>query len=183
MNYPEAKNFSYERSLSMFKKSIRNIVLVSLFILISATFLFAAGDDYQKQINELKGALPKFAIPMREVGDRFQNMYFAAKGGNWGLAFYMSKYMNGSMGPASVTKPAEYAVWKSFYTETFAPVNKAIMAQDFKAFEKEYNAVIKSCNECHANMGYGFIKVVKLNAPADQGIDYIVKSKATDVPK
>ena len=28
---------------------------------------------------------------MREVGDRFQNMYFAAKGGNWALAAYMSK--------------------------------------------------------------------------------------------
>jgi hypothetical protein len=25
-----------------------------------------------------------------EVGDRFQNMYFAAKNGNWGLAFHMS---------------------------------------------------------------------------------------------
>jgi hypothetical protein len=26
--------------------------------------------DTQKQIDELKSALPKFAIPMREVGDR-----------------------------------------------------------------------------------------------------------------
>jgi hypothetical protein len=59
----------------------------------------------QKQIDEVKGVLPKFAIPMREVGDRFQNMYFAAKDGNWALAAYMSKYMNGAMNPASVTKP------------------------------------------------------------------------------
>lgn len=167
----------------MFTKSLRNIILVSLFVLISATFLFAAGDDYQKQINEIKGALPKFAIPMREVGERFQNMYYAAKEGNWGLAFYMSKYMNGSMGPASVTKPAEYEVWKSFYTDTFAPVNKAIMAQDFKAFEKEYIAVIEHCNSCHSSMGYGFIKVVRMPEPADRGINYKVKSKATDVPK
>jgi len=32
-------------------------------------------------------------------------------------------------------------------------------------------------------MGYGFIKVVPLKAPMDPGIDYKVKSKATDVPK
>jgi hypothetical protein len=44
----------------------------------------------KKQIDDIKGALPKFAIPMREVGDRFSDMYFAAKGGNWGLAAYMS---------------------------------------------------------------------------------------------
>jgi len=47
------------------------------------------------------------------VGDRFQNMYF----GNWALAAYMSRYMNNSMNPASVTKPAEYKVRKSYYEE------------------------------------------------------------------
>lgn len=147
--------------------------------------LAAAQDakDIQKQVDELRSALPKFAIPMREVGDRFQNMYFAAKGGNWALAAYMSKYMNGSMNPASVTKPAEYKVWKSFYEETFAPVNKAIQAKDFAAFEKAYTAVITDCNSCHEGMGYGFIKLVKLNSPADSGINYTIKSEPGDVPK
>jgi hypothetical protein len=32
-------------------------------------------------------------------------------------------------------------------------------------------------------MGYGFIKVVKLNAPADNGVDYKVKSEPGAVPK
>src|SRR5512140_3893125 len=87
--------------------------------------------DLQKQIDDVKAAIPKFAIPMREVGDRFQNMYFAAEHGNWALAAYMSKYMNGAMNPASVTKPTEYKVWKSFYEEGFSPVNKAIQAKDW----------------------------------------------------
>ncbi len=139
--------------------------------------------DLQTQINEVRGALPKFAIPMREVGDRFQNMYYAAKGGNWALAAYMSKYMNGSMNPASVTKPDEYKVWKGFYEGTFAPVNKAIQAKDFKAFEAAYTGVIKDCNGCHESMGYGFIKVARLKAPADPGINYAVKSEPGDVPK
>ncbi len=167
----------------MFKKTVMFITIACLFLLSTTAVLFAAEEDMQKQIDAIKGALPKFAIPMREVGDRFQNMYFAAKDGNWGLAAYMSKYMNGAMNPAKVTKPAEYETWKSFYTDTFAPVNKAIQAQDWKAFEKEYDAVIKSCNSCHTGMGYGFIKVIKMKAPADIGIDYSLKSKATDVPK
>jgi len=166
----------------MLKKATLMIAMVSFMLLIVAGVVYAA-DDMQKQLDDIKGALPKFAIPMREVGDRFQNMYFAAEGGNWGLAYYMSKYMNGAMNPAKLTKPAEYAVWKSFYDETFAPVNKAIFAQDFKAFEKEYTAVIQKCNDCHASMGYGFIKVVKMKSPADNGIAYPGKSKAEDVPK
>ncbi len=141
------------------------------------------GKDVQKQIDEVRSALPKFAIPMREVGDRFQNMYFAAKDGNWALAAYMSKYMNNSMNPASVTKPAEYKVWKAFYDDTFANVNKAIQAKDFKAFDTAYNAVISNCNDCHKAMEYGFIKVVRLKTPADPGIDYTIKSEPGDVPK
>ncbi len=143
----------------------------------------AAEADLQKQIDEVRSALPMFAIPMREVGDRFQNIYFAAKDGNWALAAYMSKYMNGSMNPASVTKPAEYKVWKDFYDNTFAGVNKAIMAKDFKALDAAYTAVISNCNGCHQGMGYGFIKVVKMKTPADVGIDYTVKSEPGDVPK
>ncbi len=141
-----------------------------------------APKDLQKQVDEVKSVLPKFAIPMREVGDRFQNMYFAAKGGNWALAAYMSKYMNGAMNPAKVTKPKEYPSWKGFYESTFAPVNQAIAAKDFKAFESAYNSVIPACNGCHAGMGYGFIKVTKLSAPADNGIDYKIKSNPGDVP-
>ena len=142
----------------------------------------AEDKDLQKQIDELKSVQPKFAIPMREVGDRWQNMYFAAKGGNWGLAAYMSKYMNGAMNPARVTKPDEYKTWKNFYENTFAPVTKAIEAKDFKAFEAAYNNSVNACNGCHAGMGYGFVKVVKLSSPADNGIDYKVKSNPGDVP-
>jgi hypothetical protein len=166
----------------MFNKSKVIITIVSLCLLVGGTTLYAA-EDVQKQIDEIKGALPKFAIPMREVGDRFQNMYFAAQGGNWGLAAYMSKYMNGAMNPAKVTKPKEYEDWKSFYETTFGPVNKAISAHDFKAFSKEYNAVIPSCNGCHDAMGYGFIKVIKMKEPPDKGMNYSIKSKASDVPK
>jgi hypothetical protein len=167
----------------MFKRSTLIMVMVGLILLSCAPFLYAAEADLQKQIDDIKGVIPKFAVPMREVGDRFQNMYFAAKEGNWGLAAYMSKYMNGAMKPASLTKPAEYAMWQQFYENTFAPVNKAIQAQDWKAFEKEYTAVINECNGCHDSTGYGFIKVIKMKTAADTGIKYPLKSKATDVPK
>jgi hypothetical protein len=152
----------------MSKKSMSAVVITVLVVLGLTATPFAA------DLNDVISVLPKFAIPMREVGDRYQNMYFAAKGGNWGLAFYMSKYMNGAMNPARITKPDEYAMWKSFYEETFAPVNAAIMAKDFAAFEKAYVSAMNGCNQCHAGLGYAFIKVVKQKSPADVGVDYKV---------
>ncbi len=167
----------------MLKKCIQVAAVTGLIVAGSSFCVSAAGEDMQQQVDAIKGALPKFAIPMREVGDRFQNIAFAAEGGNWGLAAYMGKYMNGAMNPAKVTKPKEYQDWKAFYEGDFARVTKAIADQDLNAFKKEFNAVIPSCNECHVGMGYGFIKVVKLAAPADQGIEYKMASKAADVPK
>lgn len=167
----------------MAKRSRFIFVIAGLLVLGFSAMAHAEGEDLQKQIDAVKAAIPKFAVPMREVGDRFRDMYYAAKGGNWGLAAYMSKYMNAAMNPAKLTKPNEYTDWVSFYSKAFDPVNKAIMAQNFTTFDKEYKAVIKECNACHEGMGYGFIKIVPLKVPADPGVDYKLKSKATDVPK
>jgi hypothetical protein len=161
----------------MFKRAIVVAMIALVALVVASAVPFAA------ELKDVIDVLPKFAIPMREVGDRFQNMYFAAKGGNWGLAFYMSKYMNNAMNPAKVTKPAEYPLWEGFYKEKFEPVNKAIFAKDFAAFDKAYMAVIKDCNACHTSMGYGFIQVEKLLNPVDQGLEYKLPSKAEDVPK
>ena len=167
----------------MLKKCAQVLAVAGLIVVGGSFSVNAAGEDVQTQIDAIKGALPKFAIPMREVGDRFQNIAFAAEGGNWGLAAYMGKYMNGAMNPAKVTKPKEYGDWKNFYEGDFAKVTAAIASQNLDTFKKEYTAIIASCNECHVGSGYGFIKVVKLAAPADQGIEYKLASKAADVPK
>ena len=161
----------------------RKAMLLGTLLALSSGELLAADAETQAQLDALKAAIPKFAIPMREVGDRFQNMYFAANKSNWALAAYMSKYMNGAMNPAALTKAAEYKVWKSFYENNFAEVNKAIQGKDLNAFNKSYAAVVADCNNCHKAMEYGFIQVVKQTAPADQGIDYTVKSEPGDVPK
>ncbi len=167
----------------MWKKCMRTLTVAGLVVASSSLFVSAAGKDVQSQIDGIMGALPKFAVPMREVGDRFENMYFAAEGGNWALASYMSRYMNKAMNPAKITKPNAYPDWESFYADDFAAVNKAIAAEDLSTFKKEYKAVISSCNSCHSGMGYDFIKVVKLPAPPDKFIEYNLSSKAADVPK
>jgi len=166
----------------MLKRNFR-ATLVGVLLAAAGISALAADPETQAQIDAIKATVPKFAIPMREVGDRFQNMYFAAKGGNWALAAYMSKYMNGAMNPAKLTKPEEYGNWKKFYDGRFSEVDKTIQAKDWGAFDAAYTKVIADCNACHKKMDYGFIKVVKLSGPADNGIDYALKSEPTDVPK
>jgi hypothetical protein len=74
-------------------------------------------------------------------------------------------------------------LWKSFYEQTVAPLNKAIRAKDWNAFDTAYNGAISDCNGCHIGAGYKFIEVTKLSAPPDGGMDYELKSEPGDVPK
>ena len=164
----------------MITKGKKIVVWAGLLLFGAAALTHAEDTDLQKQINAIKSALPKLAIPMHDVGERFQNMYYAAQAGNWALAAYQSKHMNDAMSPAKVTKPEKYAVWEDYYKTTFEPVNKAIKAQDFKKFEKEFNASIKTCDDCHVGMGYGYIKMKQMKGPSDQGMDYTIKSNVKD---
>jgi hypothetical protein len=162
-------------------KSALTALAVLLFISVAAAAESPSPEDpLQTQIREIRAALPKFGIPMREVGERFQNMYFAAQAGNWGLAHYMSRSMNAAMNSTKVSQEYLYPFWEYFYGNYFKPINMAISAQDTKAFEREVLAAIDKCNNCHFEMGFAFVKVRKPTMPATQLLDLNVKSKATD---
>jgi hypothetical protein len=167
----------------MRKPATLSVLLATAALALGVSPASATDAETQAQLDAIKAAIPKFAVPMREVGDRFQNMYFAAKGGNWALAAYMSKYMDNAMNPAKLTKPKEYKDWRTFYDDEFAPVNKAIQAKDSNAFDTAYNEAFKSCNECHQAMDYGFIRIIKQAAPSDTSLDYGRKSEPGAVPK
>jgi hypothetical protein len=137
----------------------------------------SAAEPLDKQVQELKAAMPKFGIPMREVGERFQNMYFAARAENWALASYMSKSMNAAMSPVKVSQAYLYPFWEYFYGNYFKPVTMAIRLQDSAAFEREFAVVIEKCNSCHYEMGFAFVKVKKPEAPATQLLDFNVRSR------
>jgi hypothetical protein len=161
-------------------KSVLTMLAVLLFTSVAAAQPPTPEDPLQREVREIKEAMPKFGIPMREVGERFQNMYFAAQAGNWGLARYMSRSMNAAMNTTKVTQAYLYPFWEYFYGNYYKPVNTAIDAQDSKAFEREVTAVIDKCNSCHFEMGFAFVKVRKPVVPATQLLDLSVKSKAAD---
>ena len=161
-------------------KTSPTLLLALLLFSLAVAPSSAAEDPLQQQVRELRAAMPKFGIPMREVGERFQNMYFAGQAENWGLASYMSKSMNAAMNSIKVSQAYLYPFWEQFYTSYFKPVNVAIDAQDHKAFEREFNAAIDKCNNCHFEMGFAFIRVRKPTGPASQLLDFAVKSKAAD---
>ncbi len=159
------------------------IGIVSLLLLSISTLALAAEDGLKKESETIRSALPTFATVMHEVNERFRDMYYAAHGGNWGLASYMSKHIDSIMKSTKVIEPKVYDIWETYYETMFGPINKGIMGQDLKLFENEYDKTIESCNLCHQASKRGFIKVIKMREPADKGIDYLLKTNPTGAPQ
>lgn len=170
-------------------------IVISTFLILVLT-LAAAGcnqptqptgpttTDVNNKVDQvIKEGLPGFGPAMRGVSDSFDNMYYAAKGGNWGLAAYMGDVMNDYMAPDKISRPQYYPQWDSFYKANLgdnSSLRKAMAAKDFKAFDAAYSDTInKGCNTCHEGMGFKFIKKVKASAP-EANIDYTVQSNASD---
>lgn len=119
-------------------------------------------DDKLKTLADLQ---PGLGTVMIEYSGRYTNMYYAAKGGNWGLADYMLKEMREIQEVGETTRPGRAASLKAFESSYLDPLEKAIKAKDFKALRTAFNAGVKGCNGCHASNGFPFIKYELPKAP------------------
>lgn len=140
--------------------------------------------DVNTRLNSIvTDGLPSFGPAMRGVSDSFDNMYFAAKGGNWALAAYMGDVIGDYMAPTQFSRPKYYPQFKSFYDANLGDngtLRKAINNQNFAAFQTAYtNTMNNMCNACHASLGFKFIKKIQASAP-EANIDYTVKSNASE---
>lgn len=141
----------------------------------AATTIPALGDV-------IKNALPGTGVAMVGVSNSFDNMYYAAKGGNWALAAYMSDVMQDYMSPIQITRAAIYPQWTAFVKANLGDdgaLKKARDAKDMAAFETAYTTTMNNCNTCHAAQGFKFIKKIKAPAPVTY-LDYSLKSDASE---
>ena len=138
------------------------------------------GTSFNGKDISILGTTPKFAITMREYGDRFSDMYYAAKGGNWALAAYLDHYLRASLNWTKITKPKEQEAIKSFHQGYLDPLLVTVGNKDLPAFLTQYQKTLEGCNGCHKAMGYGFITVGMPKAPADNHFDYNQKTAPTD---
>lgn len=130
----------------------------------------------EARLDALAAIQPGLGTVMIEYGSRFVDTYYAAKGGNWGLAQYQLKEAREIQEVGEITRPNRASPLKSFEKAFLEPLSQAIEAKDFALFEKRYRTAIGGCNGCHAASGFGFIKYVLPDSPAGPHLDFAVKS-------
>jgi hypothetical protein len=123
------------------------------------------GTTIEQQVATLNDIQPGLGTVMIEYSNRYTNMFYAAKGGNWDLAAYMLKEQLEIQEVGETTRPARASALKAFEETYLNPISDAIAAKDFTAFQTAFTAGISGCNGCHAAQGFRFIQYVLPAAP------------------
>ena len=99
---------------------------------------FAASDwlkgSTDEKLKTLAAVQPGLGTVMIEYANRYSNIYYAAKGGNWPLAAYQLKEALEIQEVGETTRPQRAESLKAFERAFLDPLSKAIEARDFKEF-------------------------------------------------
>ena len=99
------------------------------------------------QLAELQPGLGRL---MPEVSDAYWTAFYAAKGGNWGLARYYVKKVGSLFKLCAIARPKHTANLEAYTAHTLDPLVRACDAQDWAAFETTYHAGVAEANRYHA---------------------------------
>ncbi|MBO0889026.1 hypothetical protein J2P12_08015, partial [Candidatus Bathyarchaeota archaeon] len=129
-------------------------------------------------LDQLAEIQPGMARLMKEIGERYHILYYAAKGGNWKLANHELKQIISLMKIAGTLRP-KYSLDLSKFTDSdLNPIGEAIQSRDWTRFEAAYKNGISRSNELHEKYGYGFIRYILPKRPPET---YDLSSSSKDL--
>jgi hypothetical protein len=151
--------------MSTFRKS----VIAMSFVLALAGGAYAASDwlkgSTDEQLKMLAAIQPGLGTVMIEYANRYSDIYYAAKGGNWPLAAYQLKEMREIQEVGETTRPARAEALKAFEQSFLDPLAKTIEAKNFESLETAFKGGVQGCNGCHAALGFPYIKYELPSSP------------------
>lgn len=131
----------------------------------------------ENRVDALASIQPGLGAVMHEFGYRFANTYWAANGGNWGLAQYQLKELLEAQEVAEMTRPQRAPMLKANEQANLVPLAKAIANKDLAQFNRAFTQAINGCNGCHVALGYGFIHYRLPDQSPQEMLDFAMKTE------
>ena len=111
-------------------------------------------------LEELAEAQPGMARLMKEVGERYHVLYYAAKARNWELAQHELNVIISLLKTGGKLRPKYGKDLTSFTQSYLNRIGEKVRAKNWKEFEQAYMKGIEESNKYHEKYGYGFIRYV-----------------------
>ena len=97
---------------------------------------------------------------MKEVGDRYHLLYYAAKGGNWKLAKHELNVIISIFKAGSVLRPKYKNDLADFTQSYLNRISERILEEDWSGFDDVYRKGIDEANKLHEKYGYDYVRYV-----------------------
>jgi hypothetical protein len=118
-------------------------------------------------LEQLAEAQHGMAHLMKEVGERYHVLYYAAKALNWKLANYQLNQVIALFKIGATLRPKFTKDLNNFVKMHFHPISEAIRARDWKRFEEAFKKGIEASDRFHEKYGYAFIHFVLPKNPPE----------------
>jgi hypothetical protein len=127
------------------------------------------GDDAER-LQKLVELVPGTAHWMIEMGDRYQNLYWAAKQGKWEFATYQSEEIEKLMQVVMLARPKRAASAQMFLDKMFPMMHEATASKDWDRFEDAFDTLNTECMACHAREDHSFVVIPREPATASSPV-------------
>jgi len=142
-----------------------------IFITLLISFNIMADDDEQDwrksgsdktKLNNVVKVIPSTSDIMFQVGERYKNLYWAAKQGKWEFAEYQLEEIESEIEKLKITRPKRAKTADIFLNSAVEDVEKAIKKQDWNRFQAQFEQMRQQCVQCHVKNDHAFIVPVKI---------------------
>ncbi len=137
------------------------LYLVMIFIM--QAWSTAQASDWRKTgSNELKldnvvKVMPGASTIMLQMGERYKNLYWAAKQEKWTFAEYQVEEMESLLITLMITRPKRASTTKHFLNDAFDLFPAAIKNKRWQQFTVAFEHMRKRCMTCHEQNKHEFI--------------------------
>lgn len=116
------------------------------------------GTDAEK-LSNLTTLVPGTSHWMAEMGERYQNIYWAAKQEKWKFTQYQAEEIEKLVKIVMLARPKRAASAQTFLDNVFPGLNEAIDKMSWKAFEPAFVNMHGQCMACHAREDHAFVTI------------------------
>ena len=138
--------------------------------------------DVAANVSHLMSVLPTQSHTMKDVGDHWANLWFAAQKKNWPLArFFFDQARQGGRWTVAIRPVRQLpgggtldvkGMWTAADLSAFATVQIAIEDESLPDFEAAYKQTLDACHTCHVAVQMPFLKPAVPTAPASSLLSF-----------
>lgn len=138
-------------------------LLIVLLCLMPVLYSSAAEKDWRKsatdkeKLQNVINVMPGASSIMLQMGQRYSNLYWAAKQGKWAFANYQLEEIEELIATLMITRPKRAATAGAFLKTAFTHLPVAIKNQDQQQFDKAFTEMRNRCMQCHIQNDHAYI--------------------------